>query len=52
MNLLSDATLVLQIVTALFIAGMIHSLIVKNYPMAAYYFFAAGLQIVVIYLGK
>lgn len=52
MNWLSNATLVLQIVTALFVAGMIHSVIVKNWPMMFYYFFAAGLQVVVIYLGK
>lgn len=52
MNWLYNATLVLQIVTALFVAGMIHSVIVKNWPLAFYYFFAAGLQVVVIYLGK
>lgn len=52
MNWLSDATLILQIVTALFLAGMIHAITVKNWPMTAYYFFAAGLQITVIWMGK
>lgn len=52
MNWLGDATLILQIVTALFIGGMLHALTVGNYKMAAYYFFAAGLQVVVIWMGK